>query len=416
MGDTVDRRVFLLGLGGAISVPPLATEALAAAAQAGDRAPLSTGLPQGSYESAVMEALPGKRPLIRLTSRPPNFETPLAYFTTPVTPNDAFFVRYHLAGMPPRIDARNWKLEIGGEGLATPMQLTLEDLQRGYEQVEVTAVCQCSGNRRGFSLPHVPGVQWGIGAMGNAVWRGPRLKDILAKAGLKPGTVEIQFDGADTAVIAGTPDFVKTIPLSKAMDDNTLIALAMNGEALPYYHGFPARLVVPGWTATYWMKHLTSIQALTKSYDGFWMRGAYRLPTGLFPTVQRFASQETETNTPITEMVVNSLITGPADGQRLRRGEAIEVTGLAWDGGYGIRSVGVSSDGGVTWREASLGPDLGRFAFRPFSHRFTPADPGARSLLARATNRLGSTQVDSLIFNGPGYHNNVPRPASIMVV
>jgi DMSO/TMAO reductase YedYZ molybdopterin-dependent catalytic subunit len=398
-------------LGGAIAAPVI----LSGRASAAERAPLTFGLPQGDYDTAELVALPGKRPLIRLTTRPPNFETPVSYFAGPITPNDAFFVRYHLAGIPARIDVQQWKIDVGGEGVTTPMQLGFADLQSGFEQVEVTAVCQCAGNRRGLSNPHVPGVQWGLGAMGNALWRGPQLKDVLAKAGLKPGVVEIVADGADGPVLTGTPDFVKSIPLAKAMDENTIIALQMNGGALPLLNGYPARLIVPGWAGTYWMKHLTSIQAVAKPYDGFWMKGAYRIPTGMFPTVQRFASQENEMNTPITEMVVNSLITTPAEGGRVRVGEAVNVTGVAWDGGYGIRSVAVSVDNGATWREAALGNDVGRFAFRPWSYRFTADAPGARTILARATNRLGETQVDALIFNPAGYHNNVVRPTSIVV-
>jgi DMSO/TMAO reductase YedYZ molybdopterin-dependent catalytic subunit len=407
----VDRRFFLQGLGGAIAGPAI----LSRTALAAERAPLASGLPEGEYDTAVMEALPGKRSLIKLTTRPPNFETPVSYFGTPITPNAAFFVRYHLAGIPPRIDLQEWKLEIGGEGVNRPIQLSLAELQSGYEQVTVTAVCQCSGNRRGLSTPHVPGVQWGLGAMGNAVWRGPRLKDVLAKAGLKQGVVEIVADGADGPVLITTPDFVKSLPLAKAMDDNTIIALQMNGEALPHFNGYPARLVVPGWTATYWVKHLTSIQAVNKPFDGFWMKGAYRIPTGMFPTLQRFASQENETNTPITEMVVNSVIATPAEGARVRMGEMVNVTGVAWDGGYGIRSVAVSVDGGMSWREAGLGKDLGRFSFRPFSYRFTPDAAGAHSILSRATNGRGETQVDKLVFNPAGYHNNVVRPTNIFV-
>ena len=410
-GGKVHRRNFLQGLGGAIAAPAI----LSRGALAAERAPLIAGLPQGTYDTAVLEALPGKRPLIKLTTRPPNFETPVSYFGTTITPNDAFFVRYHLAGIPPRIDIQQWKIDVGGEGAGTPLQLTFADLQRGYEQVEITAVCQCSGNRRGLSIPHVPGVEWGLGAMGNAVWRGVRLRDVLAKAGLKPGVVEIVVDGADGPVITGTPDFVKSLPLSKAMDENTIIALQMNGQDLPHFNGYPARLIVPGWTATYWMKHLTSIQAIAKPYDGFWVKGAYRIPTGMFPTVQRFASQENEMNTPITEMVVNSLIVTPVEGTRVRMGEMVDVAGVAWDGGYGIRSVAVSVDGGMSWREAALGNDLGRFSFRPWTHRFAADASGTRNILARATNRLGETQVDTLIFNPAGYHNNVIRPTSIVV-
>jgi DMSO/TMAO reductase YedYZ molybdopterin-dependent catalytic subunit len=240
----VDRRFFLGALGGTIAAPVLPGRILAA-----ERAPLTTGLPEGDYETAVMEALPGKRPLIRLTTRPPNFETPTSYFANPITPNDAFFVRYHLAGIPPRIDQAQWKLDVGGEGVNGPLQLGFNDLQRGYDQVEVTAVCQCSGNRRGLSMPHVPGVQWGLGAMGNATWRGPRLRDVLNKAGLKAGVVEIVVDGADTAVLTSTPDFVKSLPLSKAMDENTIIALQMNGQPLPHFQrlsGAPYRSGLDG--------------------------------------------------------------------------------------------------------------------------------------------------------------------------
>ncbi len=405
------RRTFLQGLGGAVAAEAAFSRRLMAA----ERVPLTTGLPPGEYDTAVLEALPGKRPLIKLTNRPPNFETPASYFATPITPNDAFFVRYHLAGIPPAIDVQQWKLEVGGEGVTTPIQLSFADLQTGYEQVSITAVCQCSGNRRGLSTPHVPGVQWGLGAMGNAVWRGPRVKDVLAKAGIKQGVVEIVMDGADGPVLNGTPDFVKSMPLTKAMDENTIIALSMNGQDLPHFNGYPARLIVPGWTATYWVKHLTSLQAVTKPFDGFWMKGAYRIPTGMFPTVQRFSDQETDVNTPITEMVVNSLIVGPAEGTRVRRGETVNVTGLAWDGGYGIRSVAVSVDGGTNWREATLGADMGRFSFRPWSYAFTPDAAGMRTILARASNRLGETQVDTLIFNGAGYHNNVVRPTTIVV-
>jgi DMSO/TMAO reductase YedYZ molybdopterin-dependent catalytic subunit len=406
----VQRRIFLQGLSGTLAAPALLSRALGA-----ERPSLPPGLPQGDYDTAILEALPGKRPLIKLTARPPNYETPAAFFSTPITPNDAFFVRYHLAGIPPRIDVQQWKLEVGGEGVNAPLQLGFGDLQRGYEQVEVTAVCQCSGNRRGLSDPHVPGVQWSVGAMGNAVWRGPRLKDVLAKAGLKPGVVEIVAEGADGPVLNSTPDFAKSLPLIKAMDENTIIALQMNGQDIPHFNGYPARLIVPGWTATYWVKHLTSIRAIDKPYDGFWVKAAYRIPTGMFPTLQRFATQENAMTTPITEMVVNSLIVSPAEGARVRMGDTLNVTGIAWDGGYGIQSVVVSTDDGMTWREAVLGTDLGRFAFRPWSFRFTADAPGARHILARATNRVGETQVDTLIFNPAGYHNNVVRPTSIVV-
>jgi hypothetical protein len=272
-------------------------------------------------------------------------------------------------------------------------------------EFEVVAVNQCSGNRRGLSKPHVPGVQWGYGAMGCARWKGARLKDVLDKVGLKKETVEIEFGGADGPVVEKTPDFVKSIPIWKAIDESTLIAYEMNGQPLPHFNGFPARIVVPGWTGTYWMKHVNAITALTKPLTSFWMNPAYRIPVGKFPVAARFTSQEYAPNTPITEMVVNSVITSHRDGEKIKSGH-VTVSGIAWDGGYGIRTVEVSTDGGRTWSAAKLGNDLGRFAFRPWSFDFR-AKRGKNTVMVNATNKIGQTQVSELIFNGAGYHNNV---------
>jgi DMSO/TMAO reductase YedYZ molybdopterin-dependent catalytic subunit len=380
---------------------------------ANDLGPAS--LPSGALESAQLSSLPGKLPLIKKSFRPPNFETPVSYFNEAFTPNNAFFVRYHLAGIP-EVDAAQWRLAIAGESVEKPLELNYENLTRDFEAVEVAAVCMCSGNRRGLSQPHVAGVQWGHGAIGNAKWRGVRLRDLLNKAGLKKDAVEIVLGGADGAVLDKTPDFVKSIPVWKAMDENTLVAFAMNGEKLPHWNGFPARIVVPGWTATYWMKHVTSINAIAQPFKGFWMNPAYRIPKGKFPVVDRFMSQETDANTPITEMVVNSLITSPDMGKKVRHGEAVTIAGVAWDGGYGIAGVEVSEDEGKVWQLAQLGADLGRFSWRQWTHRFTPARPGLRSVLAKASNRAGATQVAELIFNPAGYHNNVVQRIEIEAI
>jgi DMSO/TMAO reductase YedYZ molybdopterin-dependent catalytic subunit len=361
------------------------------------------------FDEATLEALPGKKPLIRLTYRPPNYETPVDYFDSLFTPNDAFFVRYHLADIP-EVDASAWRLKIGGAVASKPYELTLDQLKTEFTPIEIAAVCQCSGNRRGLFQPHVPGVEWGPGAMGNAKWKGARLKDVLERAGIGKSAVEVVMDGADGAVFDKTPDFVKSIPAWKAMDENALVAYEMNGQPLPHFNGFPARVVVPGWTATYWVKHVTSIEAIDKPFDGFWVKSAYRIPTGRFPLVQRFLSQETEANTPITEMVVNSLFTGIHDGQQVAVNQPLEVRGIAWDGGYGIQRVEVSSDGGNTWRPATLGEDAGRFSFRQWHVQFTPPKAGNYALMAKATNRVGQTQTAELIHNPAGYHHNVmPR-------
>lgn len=408
----ISRRATLAG--GVLALA--GTSPLGRFALAAGQSFLPSGLSEGVYNTAKLEALPGKKPLIRLSARPPNYETPLSYFTSDFTPNEAFFVRYHLAGIPEEIDADRWKLKVGGEGVERPLELSLGDLRSNFEPATMAAVCQCSGNRRGFSEPHVAGVQWGLGAVGNAMWKGVRLKDVLARAKVRPETVEIVVNGADGPVLDGTPDFVKSIPADKALDENTLIAYEMNGAPLPHFNGFPLRLIVPGWTATYWMKHLDSIEASTKPFDGFWVKKAYRIPAGKFPIVRRFLSQMTAVDEPITEMVVNSMITAPQDGYTLHTGQSVEIRGLAWDGGYGIRSVDISADGGATWREAELGQDNGRFAFRSFRFAFAPARAGKYQVMAKATNAVGQTQVDRLIFNPAGYHNNVMRPLIIDVL
>ena len=376
----------------------------------GAAAGLTAGVPVGVGSYATMATLPGKKPLILLSDRPPNYESPLEYFRTPITPNDQFFVRYHLADIP-EIDPKTYKIKVGGDAAATPVEISLDDL-KALPAVEVVAVNQCSGNRRGLSKPHVAGVEWGYGAMGCAKWKGAKLKDVLAKAGIKKEAIEVSFNGADGPVVDKTPDFIKSIPAWKALEDTTIVAYEMNGQPLPHLNGAPARIIVPGWTGTYWMKHVTEINALSKPQGGFWMAAAYRIPLGKFPIRDRFVSQETAVNTPITEIVVNSLITSHRDGAKVKTGK-LTVSGMAWDGGYGIRAVEVSTDGGNSWTNAKLGEDLGPFAFRPWSFDFS-AKKGKNAVMVNATNKLGQSQTSELIFNPAGYHNNVMQNISLM--
>jgi DMSO/TMAO reductase YedYZ molybdopterin-dependent catalytic subunit len=372
------------------------------------------GLPSGTIESQLLDALPGKVPLLKHSFRPPNYETPVEYLQDAITPNDRFFVRWHLADIP-TVDAASWRVKIGGDAAERPFDLTLEQLMREFDPVEVVAVCQCAGNRRGLSDPHVPGVQWGEGAVGNARWKGARLKDVLTRAGLKPEAVEVAFDGADGPVLEATPDFVKSLPVWKAVEDNTLVAYEMNGAPLPHWNGFPARLIVPGWAATYWVKQLISISALTQPLKSFWMNTAYRIPKGKFPSVDRFISQESETTTPVTEIDVFSLMTNISDGQRFTIGTPIELRGIAWDPGYGIRRVEVSLDEGRIWQTAQLGADLGRFSFRPWQFAFTPRSKGDMSVFSRAINAQGIVQTEAWIANPAGYHNNIVQKIAIHI-
>ena len=372
-------------------------------------------LPLGTEESALRISLPGKQPLIKRSFRPPNYESPLEVFDDVITANERFFVRWHLSNIP-RIDAAAWRLNVGGDAAERSFQLTLEELKRDFEPAEFVAVCQCAGNRRGLSDPHVPGVEWGYGAMGNARWKGARLKDVLARARLKKEALEIAFNGSDRAPLDATPLFAKSIPAWKALDENTLVAYEMNGAPLPHWNGFPARIVVPGWTATYWMKQVADIRALSQPLASFWMNTAYRIPKGKFPVIDRFMSQESETTTPITEILVNSLMTNVADGQRLAADQPMTIRGIAWDGGYGIRSVEVSIDGGRSWQTAELGESRGRFSFRGWQIAYAPRAAGRVIILARASSVQGTSQPAELIFNAPGYHNNVAQKIAVDLV
>src|SRR6516162_3597945 len=396
--SALTRREALLAAAGFIAAGARGQENGPAASSGGD---------------AVLAALPGKDPLIQRAFRPPNFETPLADLVPLYTGNAVFFVRYHLPVIPQVVTA-SWQLRVGGPSAQRPLALSLHELKSSFPSASLAAVNQCSGNRRGLFAPRVPGVQWGNGAMGHALWAGVRLRDVLHKAGVAADALEVVFNGADTPLLPGTPDFVKSLPIDRALDESTLIAFEMNGAPLPHWNGAPARLVVPGWTGTYWVKHLTDIRIQPAAFDGFWMKSAYRIPTGAFATA-RFASQETSENTPITEMLVNSLITSPAPATGLRRGEPARLAGKAWDAGAGIAAVEVSLDGRQSWRPAKLGRDLGRFAWREFELPLDTSRSGPIEVAVRARSRNGSTQPEKLTPNPAGYHDNIVQTARLEV-
>jgi sulfite dehydrogenase len=375
---------------------------------------LSADLPDGTRAEAHLVQVPGKQPLIQLSDRPPNLETPIQAFRTAITPNDQFFVRYHLAGIPDAKSLESWKLEIGGDAAEHSITFDMRQLN-DLPQTEITAVCQCSGNRRGVSQPHVPGVQWGYGAMGCATWHGPRLRDVLQNAGIKPEATEVWLNGVDEPVLPTTPPFHKSLPLAKALADETIIATTMNGSPLPLLNGFPVRLIVPGWTSTYWMKHLSSITISSKPIDSFWMAKAYRVPAGMFPVPAPFTTQNNAATWPITDIVVNSLIASPIGGDQVER-SGFTIRGVAWDSGNGISRVDVSLDGGGSWQSALLDRELGRYAFRSFSLDTGSLSRGSIELRVRATSNSHETQPDAWKVNPAGYQNNVPQRLTVTVV
>jgi len=346
---------------------------------------------------------PQKRPLIVVTQRPPQLETPFeVYNEGVVTPNDAFFVRYHLAGVPNDIDGTTWRLSVKGR-VQTPLSLSLADLKQ-MDAVEYYAVNQCSGNSRGFFEPRVAGGQLGNGAMGNAKWRGVPLRTVLRKAGVLDDARQVKFDGLDVPAARGTPDFVKALDVDHAMDGEVLLAYAMNGEDLPFLNGYPVRLVVPGWYGTYWVKHLSEITVLEGVLNDFWMSTAYRIPDNACACVPPGSTPAS--TVPISRFDVRSFVTSVRDGDRVPAGAPLALRGIAFDGGYGIREVAVSVDGGKTWTSAALSRDYGKYSFREWQTSAT-LSPGEHRIMVRAINSIGQSQPPEPLWNPAGYMRNV---------
>jgi DMSO/TMAO reductase YedYZ molybdopterin-dependent catalytic subunit len=391
-----DRRT-MMALGGAALLAGTRTA----------RADIAT-LPFPNGQRPIVQ-YPGKRPMLRLTTRPPQLETPFSVFDESlITPNDAFFVRYHLADIPLRIDPDAFRLEIKG-AVNTPLRLSLEELRR-IGAVEVVAVNQCSGNSRGFFEPRVAGGQAGNGLMGNARWQGVPLSAVLDRAGVRPGAVQVRFDGMDGPVSPDTPDFVKALPLDQARDGEVMLAWGMNGADLPFLNGFPLRLVVPGYYGTYWMKHLNEITVVDQPVKTFWMDTAYRIPDNECNCVEPgTAPQKTR---PIGRLKVRSFITSVASGAQLPAGRPVVLKGIAFDGGSGIKSVQLSTDNGQSWQDATLGEDLGRYSFRGWQAPVT-LQPGEYALQVRAVSNAGETQPTTQPWNPAGYLRDVIETTTV---
>lgn len=355
-------------------------------------------------------AYPEKRKLIRLTSRPPQLETPFDVFNDGlITPNDAFYVRYHLADLPlDSIDPATFRLQVKG-AVATPLSLSLDEI-KALPSVEIIAVSQCSGNGRGFFEPRVAGGQAGNGLMGNARWTGVPLKSVLDRAGVRPGAVQVRFDGLDGPVSDKTPDFAKALSLDHARDNEVMLAWQMNGADLPFLNGYPLRLVVPGYFGTYWVKHLNEITVLDQPLDNFWMSTAYRIPDNSCYCVPPGAAPAK--TKPIERFKVRSFITSVQNGAAVAAGRPQLLRGIAFDGGAGIRQVEISADGGATWTAATLGEDLGKYSFRGWQAPVT-LTPGRHALKVRAVSNAGETQPADQPWNPAGYLRNLIETVTV---
>lgn len=384
----ISRREFVLGASAAIGV-------------AGAVRPL---LGWGADESV---AIPGKDGMIVRSFRFFDLEMPVEYANTFITPVEHFFVRNHMHE-PSTLDAGEWRLSIGGE-VEKPLTLTLTELTK-MEQRTVTNTLECAGNGRAFAVPHVPGVQWQKGAVGTARFSGPRLRDVLERAGVRPAGKHVMFRGLDE-IPGKVPAFIRSIPIEKATDGDTLIVLHMNGAALTKHHGFPARVLVPGWIGAASCKWLTEIKVLEKEFEGNFMSPGYRMPN---QPVKPGEAPRVEDTHPATALNVKSLIASPGDGATVKA-RIIHIQGMAWAGEADIEKVEVSIDSGATWQPAQLGKDRSHYAWRLWTCSRKVPKAGDYTIMSRATDTQGRVQPDSVPWNPSGYLINVVDRVKIRV-
>jgi len=384
----ISRREFVLGASAAIGA-------------------VGTVCPLLSWGADESPAIPGKHGMIARSLRFLDLEMPAEYANSFITPVEHFYVRNHMHE-PNTVDPREWRLNIGGE-VEKPLTLALAELTR-MEQHTVIDTLECAGNGRAFAVPRVPGIQWEKGAVGTARFSGPLLRELLERARVRPTGKHVMFHGLDE-VPRKVPPFIRSIPIEKATDEDTLVALHMNGAALTTHHGFPARALVPGWIGAASCKWLTEIKVLDKEFEGNFMSPGYRMPN---QPVKPGEAVRVEDTHPMTALNVKSLIASPPDGASVKS-RGMHVQGVAWAGEADIAKVEVSTDSGATWQPAQLGKEQSHYAWRLWSYSWNAPRPGPYTIVSRATDTQGRTQPDSVQWNPSGYLINVVDRVQIHV-
>ena len=341
--------------------------------------------------------------MIVRSSWPEDLEMPLDGFTDWITPIDRFFVRCHT--YTPKVKLSEWSLKVDGK-VEHPTTLTMDDLKK-LPRVELVGVLECAGNGRSFYEPHMAGAQWAFGSVGNGRWTGVRLRDVLKRAGIQSSATAVLCDGADVP-LGKMPDFQRTIPVEKALGPDTLLAYDMNGQPLTEQHGFPLRVISPGWAGDSWVKWLQHIEVLDHEFEGFWMKSAYRHPKQ--PVAPGTAVDVSEM-VPVTDLNVKSVIAVPSGWAKPG---TVRVQGTAWSNRWPVKKVEVSTDGGRTWKQAQLDGQSTQYGWSLW-HLDWRAAEGKHALMARATNAAGQSQPLSEEWNPAGYLWNVAQPTSITI-
>jgi DMSO/TMAO reductase YedYZ molybdopterin-dependent catalytic subunit len=341
--------------------------------------------------------------LITLSPNPKDLETPVEAYIDEITPVEHFFVRSHT--MIPQVKLPEWKLEIAGL-VEHPIAFKLADLKQ-FGRVELVSVLECAGNGRSFYRPYVAGAQWRFGSVGNARWTGVRLKDVLEKAAVKPAAKQLLLDGADLP-LGNMPKFQRTLEVGKAMHPDTLLAWEMNGTPLTAEHGFPLRVIAPGWASNSWVKWLTRIELLDHDFDGFWMKTAYRHPA---QHVAPGTAVDPADMIPVTSLNVKSVIAHPNEWAMPG---VITVQGVAWSNASPVSKTEISTDAGKTWSAARFTGKASKYGFRKWVFTWKAAE-GQYTLMSRATNEAGQTQPLEPEWNPNGYLYNAAQPRPVQI-
>jgi DMSO/TMAO reductase YedYZ molybdopterin-dependent catalytic subunit len=409
--DPVTRRGFLRGSGLA-----------AVAAAVGASIPFADYMPGGLIPAALAQSddpfeMSGKDGMIILNDRPINAETPAHLLNDDVTPASRLFVRNN--GVPPLradIDVDKWTLTVSGESCVEEKTLTLADLKTKFDHRTLQLQIECGGNGRSEFYPPAPGNQWTTGAVGCPQWTGVGLRDVLEYCGIRDDAVYVAYEAADRH-LSGDPELQpisRGVPLWKALEKESLLVWAMNGEDLPLQHGYPLRMVCAGWPASVSGKWLTKILLRDRVHDGEKMLGqSYRVPC---KPVAPGADVADEDMCIIESMPVKSLITSPKSGVSHPYGSSLAVRGHAWAGDASVRSVFTSIDFGATWQKARLRKAANRLAWQHWSTDLGFPEPGYYEIWARAMDDNGQSQPVVLPgWNPRGYLNNACHRIAVSV-
>jgi DMSO/TMAO reductase YedYZ molybdopterin-dependent catalytic subunit len=404
LGRQMTRRLLL----GAAGMAGLAL--LPAPARAEETVDLR--VPGGPSTRPITTAYPQKGRMILQRTSPPWLETPFEVFDKGVfTPNDQHYVSWHWANFPSEIDLDKFRLTVRGHVNQT-LSLSTKDILHGLPRVELAAVSQCAGNSRIYMQPRVPGAQWANGSMSNALWTGVRLKDLLDRAGVKPGALQVRFGGLDEPVVSNAPKFMKSLAIDHARDGEVMIAFGMNGEQLQLLNGFPLKLIVPGWCAVYWIKMLNDIEVLDQPDTNYWTATGYRVPDTPHNTIN--PGQSGFKLVPVTRNFPRSFITNIRSGDAVPVGTPAQARGIAFGGNCGVARVDLSIDSGKSWQPTQLGRDEGEYGFRQWQTQFTLPSRGEHTLMIRCTNTNGEAQPDSPVWNPAGYMRNTIESSHVV--